>query len=116
MLHEHHSRGVDFYSSNAFTYIFSDGVLDWNRNDLIIDVPQILGRQRLNQPFRKDAVLYYRANSKASSVTAMARISEKEEATRRWIDKFNAADDEIKLMLKDGINKLLTRADMLMTM
>ncbi len=98
-------EGVDFYSSNAFTYIFSDGVLDWNRNDLIIDVPQILGRQRLNQPFRKDAVLYYRPSSKASSVTAMTRIKEKEEATRRWIEKFNAADDETKLMLKDGIDK-----------
>ena len=36
--------GVDFYSNSAMTYIFSDGVLDWHTHDVIIDVPQILGR------------------------------------------------------------------------
>lgn len=98
-------EGVDFYSNSAFTYIFCDGVLDWNKNDLIIDVPQILGRQRLDQPFRKDAVLYYRANSKTEAEKTKDRIRKKEEATQRWIDKFNASDDQTKLMLKDGIVK-----------
>ena len=98
-------EGVDFYSSSAFTYIFSDGVLDWNKNDLIIDTPQILGRQRLDQPFRKDAVLYYRANSRADVASAVERIKEKEAATRRWIEKFNASDEQTKMMLKDGIDK-----------
>lgn len=98
-------EGVDFYSTNAFTYIFSDGVLAWNKNDLIIDVPQILGRQRLDQPFRKDAVLYYRADSKTDSEKSLDRIKIKEEATRVWIDKYNASDDQTKMMLKDGIVK-----------
>lgn len=98
-------EGVDFYSRSAFTYIFSDGVLDWNKNDLIIDTPQILGRQRLDQPFRKDAVLYYRANSRADVALAVERIKEKEAATRRWIEKFNASDEQTKMMLKDGIDK-----------
>ena len=98
-------EGVDFYSDSAFTYIFSDGVLDWNKNDLIIDTPQILGRQRLNQPFRKDAVLYYRADSKTDTDEAVNRIKKKSEATRRWIEKFNQSDDETKMMLKDGIQK-----------
>ena len=73
-------EGVDFYSTNAFTYIFSDGVLAWNKNDLIIDVPQILGRQRLDQPFRKDAILYYRADSKTDSEKSLDRIKIKEVA------------------------------------
>ena len=98
-------EGVDFYSNSAFTYIFSDGVLDWNKNDLIIDTPQILGRQRLNQPFRKDAVLYYRADSKTDTDEAVNRIRKKSEATRRWIEKFNQSDEETKMMLKDGIQK-----------
>ena len=96
---------VDFYSHSAFTYIFSDGVLDWNKNDLIIDMPQILGRQRLDQPFRKDAVLYYRASCKSDTTESKNRIKKKEEATTRWIEKFNQADEETKLMLKDGIMK-----------
>lgn len=98
-------EGVDFYSNSAFTYIFCDGVLEWNKNDLIIDVPQILGRQRLDQPFRKDAILYYRANSRTNSAAIIDRIKAKEEATRLWIDKFYASDDQTKLMLKDGIMK-----------
>ena len=98
-------EGVDFYSNSAFTYIFCDGVLEWNKNDLIIDVPQILGRQRLDQPFRKDAILYYRANSRTNSAAIIDRIKAKEEATRLWIEKFYASDDQTKLMLKDGIMK-----------
>ena len=98
-------EGVDFYSNSAFTYIFCDGVLEWNKNDLITDVPQILGRQRLDQPFRKDAILYYRANSRTDSAAIIERIKAKEEATQRWIDIFNASDEQTKLMLKDGIMK-----------
>lgn len=98
-------EGVDFYSNSAFTYIFCDGVLEWNKNDLITDVPQILGRQRLDQPFRKDAILYYRANSKTNSAAIIERIKAKEEATQRWIDIFNASDEQTKMMLKDGIMK-----------
>jgi hypothetical protein len=98
-------EGVDFYGTNAFTYIFCDGVLDWNKNDLIIDVPQILGRQRLDQPFRKDAILYYRAKSKTDSEAIIDKIKKKEEATLAWIDKFNASDQQTKMMLKDGIMK-----------
>ena len=98
-------EGVDFYSKCQFTYIFSDGILDWNKNDLIIDTPQILGRQRLNHPFRKDAVLYYRANSRTDPALVQKRIQEKVDATQRWINKFNASDYELKMMLKDGIDK-----------
>ena len=98
-------EGVDFYSSSAFAYIFSDGILDWTRNDLIIDTPQILGRQRLDQPFRKDAVLYYRPDYRADNVTAIERIKEKERITREWIEQFNASPEAVKMMLKDGIDK-----------
>ena len=99
--------GVDFYSNSAMTYIFSDGVLDWHTHDIIIDVPQILGRQRLDRnPFWKDAILFYRPQSKVETMEqAAARIQQKEDNSINWIDKFNACDDSTKLMLADGIRK-----------
>ena len=99
--------GVDFYSCSAMTYIFSDGVLDWHTHDLIIDVPQILGRQRLDKnPFWKDAVLFYRPQSKVETMKeAATRIQQKEDNSINWINNFNACDDKTKLMLADGIRK-----------
>ena len=99
--------GVDFYSNSAMTYIFSDGVLDWHTHDLIIDVPQILGRQRLDKnPFWKDAVLFYRPQSKVETMKeAATRIQQKEDNSINWINNFNACDDKTKLMLADGIRK-----------
>ena len=101
-------EGVDFYSDNAYTYIFSDGVLNWNKHDLIIDVPQILGRQRLaSNPFRTDATLYYRIKSTTESLQeATNRIKAKEEATNRWINNYNTASDDIKKMLVEGIRNM----------
>ena len=97
-------EGVDFYSASAFTYIFSDGVLDWNKHDLITDVPQIMGRQRLaTNPFWKDAVLYYRPNSFADTAAVEARIRQKESETEKWIQKYNTCDDQTRLMLKSGV-------------
>ena len=99
--------GVDFYSCSAMTYIFSDGVLDWHTHDLIIDVPQILGRQRLDRnPFWKDAILFYRPQSKVETMKeAATRIQQKEDNSVNWINNFNACDDKTKLMLADGIRK-----------
>ena len=99
--------GVDFYSNSAMTYIFSDGVLDWHTHDVIIDVPQILGRQRLEiNPFWKDAVLFYRPKSKVETMKAAAtRIQQKEDNSVAWINHFKACDDATKLMLADGIRK-----------
>lgn len=54
-------EGVDFYSTNASTYIFIDGGKEWQTLDVAIDFPQIHGRQRLDaNPFRHDITLYYK--------------------------------------------------------
>jgi len=54
-------EGVDFYSTNAITYIFIDGTKEWQTLDILLDIPQILGRQRLDvNPFKHDATIYYR--------------------------------------------------------
>lgn len=54
-------EGTDFYSSNAFTYIFSDirPGLENMAMDISIDIPQIIGRQRMpTNFFRYSARLY----------------------------------------------------------
>lgn len=99
-------EGVDFYSRSAFTYVFCDGVLDWYKHDLIIDVPQILGRQRLaSNPFWKDAVLYYRADSRSDNEAIAERIKRKNDNTDRWIEQYDSCDFKTKLMLKNEVMK-----------
>ena len=100
-------EGVDMYSLSAFTYIFSDGILKWSTHDLLIDVPQILGRQRLDKnPFRTDAILYYRNKWKTESKEeAAGRIQKKVDNTLAWIAKYEKAPAEYKKMLVEEVRK-----------
>ena len=51
--------GCDFYSSNAYTYVFADANRDNRRIDIALDLPQIMGRQRReDNKFRYEAILY----------------------------------------------------------
>lgn len=51
--------GADFYSTNARSFIFSDANIDSLTVDIRLDLPQILGRQRLDcNPWRNKAELY----------------------------------------------------------
>lgn len=52
-------EGVDFYSTCAYTYIFSDISLKNMAVDISLDLPQIMGRQRLgSNPFKYDATFF----------------------------------------------------------
>lgn len=52
--------GADFYSNNAKTYIISDANVDCMAVDISLDLPQILGRQRLTEnPWKNEADFYY---------------------------------------------------------
>lgn len=53
--------GSDFYSTNAMSYILSDANVDTLAVDITLDLPQILGRQRLNDnPWKNRATLLYK--------------------------------------------------------
>ena len=53
--------GADFYSLCAKSFIFSDSNYDCLAVDISQDLPQILGRQRLeNNPWKNQATFYYR--------------------------------------------------------
>ena len=54
--------GADFYSTNARTFIFSDSNIDCLSVDISLDLPQILGRQRLDEnPWKNCAELYVKS-------------------------------------------------------
>jgi hypothetical protein len=54
--------GADFYSTCARTLILSDANVDTLAVDITLDLPQILGRQRLKEnPWKNRATLYFRS-------------------------------------------------------
>lgn len=56
--------GVDFYSTCAYSYIFADPSQKTLALDISTDLPQILGRQRLEtNPYRNEAILFIKENS-----------------------------------------------------
>nr|DAS54657.1 MAG TPA: hypothetical protein [Bacteriophage sp.] len=62
--------GADFYSDNAKSYVVSDADIDTLAVDISLDLPQILGRQRLKEnPWRNEAMLFYKTLSPGKEVT-----------------------------------------------
>lgn len=53
--------GADFYSTNARTFILSDANIESLAVDISLDLPQILGRQRLDEnPWKNHAEFYFK--------------------------------------------------------
>lgn len=94
-------EGVDFYSDNASTYIFINAGKEWQTLDIMLDIPQILGRQRLDtNPFRHDATIYYKTYP-ATMTEAEFEQKQKtmEQNTYKILDTFNNAPEEAKTLL-----------------
>lgn len=86
-------EGVDFYSNNASTYIFINAGRECQTLDIMLDIPQILGRQRLDiNPFRHDATIYYKT---------MPEIMSKEEFRQKQ-EAMNQKSDSILNTLKNA--------------
>lgn len=95
--------GADFYSTNAYTYIFANPLVKSMTVDVSVDLQQIIGRQRLDtNPFRNTATLYF--NTRKSKVTEEElenSIKEKKDKTKKQIDNFNAVpnkDEQLQMM------------------
>ena len=77
--------GADFYSTNARSFIFSDPNIDCLAVDISLDLPQILGRQRLNiNPWKNRATLFYTVTRKSKQLTKEffdAKVKEKQDLT-----------------------------------
>ena len=92
--------GADFYSTNARTFIFSDANVDSLTVDITLDLPQILGRQRLDSnPWKNRADLYYRTLDKNKSITKKDFddiIEKKKKTTENLLDVYQTANDSAK--------------------
>lgn len=96
--------GADFYSDNARTVILSDANIDCLAVDISLDLPQILGRQRLeSNPWKNSAEFYYKPlignSGKLTPEIFEARIKEKVEITESLIRSWTNALDQDKLNL-----------------
>lgn len=83
-------EGIDFYSTNASTYIFINAGKEWQTLDIVLDVPQILGRQRLYaNHFRNDATIYYKTKPEViNKEEFMQKQNEMEENSKRFWKSF----------------------------
>ena len=90
--------GADFYSTSARSFIFSDPNIDCLSVDISLDLPQILGRQRLTiNPWKNSATLYYktiRSNKQLTQATFNQTIREKIEKSNQLIKVVTDLKDE----------------------
>ena len=90
--------GADFYSDNAQTVIISDANIDTLAVDITLDLPQIMGRQRLREnPWKDEAVLYFRPTlSKISQEVFMSKIKEKDKKSENLLSVYSESREEYK--------------------
>ena len=70
--------GADFYSTNARTVILSDANIECLAVDISLDLPQILGRQRLiENPWKNYAELYFKTSRKQKTKEEFDAIIQK---------------------------------------
>ena len=104
--------GADFYSDNARSFIISDANIQTLAIDISLDLPQILGRQRLREnPWRNEAHFYYkslstRSKKKLSRLDFEKEVEMKLIKTEKLISSFNttmtfAKDVVIEKYLRD---------------
>lgn len=99
-------EGRDFYSDNAFTFIFLDGTKDWQIHDSSIEIPQMLGRQRLDEnPFKYNAIIYYRTKPTVESESEfMGKLKEKLEYSESLLRAYNNGDPMLQKALANSID------------
>ena len=103
--------GADFYSDNARSYILSDSNSDCLAVDISEDLPQILGRQRLDEnPWKNSATFYYRSTAdyrKMNGEDFQNIIKKKTKSTEELIGIYNnTSDNSSKCTLASTYQKL----------
>ena len=92
--------GADFYSTNARSFIFSDANSDCLSIDISMDLPQILGRQRLDEnPWKNHAEFYYKFTADYKKMTQkqlMEIIKNKEIETMNLLSLWGKGNEEEK--------------------
>ena len=101
--------GSDFYSTNARTFIFADGNIDCLAVDISMDLPQILGRQRLDEnPWKGEAEFYYKTNFNPTySLELINERLQDSESTLEWFEEVKEPERRkkfLRFVKKDNIN------------
>lgn len=97
--------GADFYSDNARSFVVSDANIDTLAVDISLDLPQILGRQRLiENPWRNEATLFFKsikgANKKPEE-EFNKKIAEKTEKTEGLLGVFGKSNSNEQKYLSE---------------
>ena len=90
--------GADFYSTSAYSVICSDCNIESMSLDISLDLPQIMGRQRLESNiFRDEAIIFYKTSNK--TLTEKDRI---EYEDKKILDTKNVLSAFDKLNRSEG--------------
>ena len=103
--------GVDFYSTCASTYIFSDANIDSLAVDISDDLGQILGRQRdINNPWHNCATLFYRTTAdyrKMKEEDFKKILERKQKETENLLKAYtDSKDNSVKYSLANAYQTL----------
>ena len=102
--------GADFYSDNARSFIISDANIDTLAVDITLDLPQILGRQRLREnPWKDEAILFFKSiatNNKQAKEIFDEKLAEKEKKSLGLLSAFNQVASENQKYLSEAYQKL----------
>ena len=99
--------GADFCSTNARSFIFSDANIDCLSVDITLDLPQILGRQRLDcNPWKSRAELYFKSLKSVKEIDKMEELIEvKRQKTKDLLDGYLDARPEAKRAIAEKYQK-----------
>ena len=97
--------GADFYSTNAYTVVCSDCNIQTMTVDISLDLPQILGRQRLKENvFRNEVLILYKAETKKMAIINEEKlvndekIREKELKSNKLLEGYSKMSEEEKTL------------------
>jgi hypothetical protein len=100
--------GADFYSTTAMTYVASDANIQSLMVDIRLDLPQIIGRQRLKEnPWKNECVVFYKTLSDGKIISYedfQRNVEQKINCTYNYIeDQYNLKHGTSKKAFIDGI-------------
>ena len=102
--------GADFYSDNAQTVVLSDANIETLAVDISLDLPQILGRQRLREnPWKDEATVYFKYlldKNKVNKKSFDERIDWKLNKTGNLLTIFDETRNVLKGDLSETYQKI----------
>lgn len=99
--------GADFVSPCARSFIFSDANIDSLTVDITLDLPQILGRQRLaNNPWRNRAEIYVKTLKEINKLSKEQRdiiLQKKMKKTEDILNSYSDTRDEARHSVAENL-------------